>query len=154
MTHTTQNEVCYCQCHALQNFGWDQTTKKCKHCKNQQNNEEWIQKLYNYCDAYDTMNGCYLEEKAVIEFIRQQRQEAYWEGFTEAKRLIDKHDGEIYADGFDAGQGLVNDQKKQAVKEFAEKIKSKVYGDRWMSESNVDRLNEILDEALEVYEGK
>lgn len=25
-------ERCYCECHALENFGWDQKTKKCKHC--------------------------------------------------------------------------------------------------------------------------
>lgn len=27
-----EKERCYCECHALNNFGWDQKTRTCKHC--------------------------------------------------------------------------------------------------------------------------
>lgn len=31
-----EKQRCYCSCHALDNFGWDQKTRKCEHCENQE----------------------------------------------------------------------------------------------------------------------
>lgn len=36
-----EGEKCYCLCHALEFFGWDQKTRSCKHCTPQKQ-EEWI----------------------------------------------------------------------------------------------------------------
>lgn len=42
---TNTKKKCYCECHAIENFGWDQKTKSCIHCTGVN--------LYRCCDKCD-----------------------------------------------------------------------------------------------------
>ena len=116
--------------------------------KNQQNNEEWVKEfdklwLKMYVAGWVEMLGG--ESKQMKEFIRQQRQEAYNEGFlhgTDLQVHLNK------ASNFPA-------VSKQAVREFTEYILD------WMLKNDLDPDGGYykidcydLEKALEVYEVK
>lgn len=93
MTHTTQNEgkkmmdgLCNCECHCGLDTCSVSHDFECNHCINQQNNEEWRVNFRVFMEGKGKTIDPRMREYLLSEceeFIRQQRQEAYDDGYTE-----------------------------------------------------------------------
>lgn len=65
---------CLCQCHTLDNFGWDQRTKKCKHCDSSTKDwKEEFNKTFPTAHSYGELEEGLLDssqKEAVLNYIQ------------------------------------------------------------------------------------
>lgn len=134
---------------------FEETLAVIKSVENKLKNEEWSIKFLKGIMCYDFFSFKDQDIDELIKlkvtelntYIRQQRQEAYEEGFRDGKNE------QVIKDIFKAEY-----DKKQAVKEFAEKIDKLItpdcFGDKDMAWNVLAHVDEIVQKALEVYEGK
>lgn len=151
-----QMEKCYCQCHALENFGWDQKTTFCDHC---------IDSVVTVTPPTDThKEGCFIDmgngtcggkiEHFCSKHFSKMIKSSQIDGIQAERDKADKVWSIAMVEAVKQAREEERERLRKAVEGMRLDSVDKIYGQSEIEHGFETAYNKALDDVLKILEEK